>query len=168
MTTWSVRGPSAIAALLTAIAATAIGGCGPGTDGPTPPLDVAIVGYEHHWFARYPGPDGLLGTPDDTGSTGEIRLPAKTEVHLSISGADYVYFFRVPELGVNELAAPSYTADMTLRTGDPTALTLAGTVMCGPAKPSLVTEIHIADRADFRAWQDTLQRWVEPEGAVKR
>lgn len=168
MTTRSIERPRAFATLLTAIVATSLGGCGPGTEGPAPALDVAIVGHEHRWFARYPGPDGLLGTPDDTGSTGEIRLPAKSEVHLSVSGADYPYFFRLPEIGVNELAAPSYTAEMTLRTGDPSALTLAGDVMCGPDEPGLVTEIEIAERADFQSWLDTLPEWSEPSGAVEQ
>ncbi len=131
-------------------------------DQPAPPLEVEVVGHDHHWLTRYPGPDGLLGTADDVGSKDVVRLPGETEVRLTLSSADYAYIFRVQELGLNELAALVHTSEVTIHTGEPIAFKLEGDVVCGFPDPNLVSEILIEERAEFTSWLSTLEPWQDP------
>lgn len=144
-----------------AIAATILGACRSGEQQSITSMDVAIVGHDHHWLTRYPGPDGLLGTADDLGSKDGVRLPEGTDVHLTLASADYAYIFRVEELGLNELAALVHTANVTIRTGEPIAFTVQGDVVCGFPDPNLVSEIRIENRSDFQSWLETLEPWQD-------
>lgn len=134
--------------------------------GPAEPLDVEIVGHDHRWLVRYPGPDGRLGTPDDLGSQDGVRLPGGTAVRLTLASADYDYIFRVPELGVNELAAQVYTGQVELETGQPAVYAIHGDVLCGWPEPGLESEIRVEPPASFERWVESLDPWRAPAGAT--
>ena len=62
-------------------------------------VEVGVLGTEFHWRFRYPGPDGLLQTPDDVESERVLYLPPRTSVSFRITSRDYVYILGIP---VNE------------------------------------------------------------------
>src|SRR4051812_10655166 len=66
------------------------------------PSAVLVTGHESRWRFRYPGSDGVVGTPDDISVTGqeEVRLPSGPDVRLILWSDDYLCTFSVPSLGV--------------------------------------------------------------------
>lgn len=116
-------------------------------------LKVRVVGEGYEWFVRYPGPDALLDTEDDVRAKQNLRLPEHTQVQIEVRSSDYIYGFRIPGLGVNEMAVPDLVFVADFETPEPSVHVLKGDRMCGYAHPRLIGQVIIEPKRQFQRWQ---------------
>ena len=116
-------------------------------------LKVRVVGDGYEWLVRYPGPDALLDTDDDVQSKQNLRLPEHTRVQIEVRSSDYIYGFRIPGLGVNEMAVPDLVFTADFETPEESVHVLKGDQMCGYAHPRLIGHVIIEPKRQFQRWQ---------------
>ena len=67
---------------------------------------VEVTGRQWEWRIRYPGGDGLLGTPDDIFDVNELHVPANEDTIVSLKSMDVLHSFFIPNLRVKQDAVP--------------------------------------------------------------
>ncbi len=65
---------------------------------------------------------------------------------------DYLYGFRIPGLGVNEVAVPDLPMFARIETPPPGTYELLGDQLCGYAHKSLIGEMVVQPRSEFDRW----------------
>jgi len=131
------------------------------TSTPSSLLRMEVIGADHAWLARYPGPDGKLRTADDTAALGVVGVPAGQDVQISLSSIDYAYLFRIPDLEVNELAAALADSSVELRGLEPGAHRIAGDTMCGEPRGDLDADLLVLPPSAFEEWSASLSSWAD-------
>jgi heme/copper-type cytochrome/quinol oxidase subunit 2 len=116
-------------------------------------LKIRVVGDGYEWLVRYPGPDALLDTDDDVQAKQNLRLPEHTRVQIEVHSSDYIYGFRIPGLGVNEMAVPELVFIADFETPESSVHILKGDQMCGYAHPRLIGHVIIEPKRQFQRWQ---------------
>lgn len=119
-------------------------------------LLLEVVGQRFAWQVRYAGADGELHTADDRQTIGAPHFPADTTVILRLTSADYLYSFRVRELGVNEVALPGEVYEQRFRTGARGELELQGDQFCGYRHDELRGTIRVDSAPEFAAYLEHL------------
>ena len=119
---------------------------------PPIPLPLRIVGDAFEWHVRYPGADGVLDTEDDVTATRDVHLPSGTPVEIQLGSTDYIYGFRIPDLGVNEMAVPDLDFRAAFVSPEPGTHALMGDQMCGYAHESLIGEVVVLEDREFGRW----------------
>jgi len=153
------EGLRARAGLAAALLLASLGpGCDAGRDEALPTaITVRVTGEDFRWRIRYPGADGLLDTPDDIEGEGDVHLPADTVVTLELRSTDYIYGFRIPDFGVNEMAIPELQHSAGLFARSAGAHELRGDQMCGFRHQDLLRRVIIHPPRDY-------SRWIEEQG----
>ena len=95
------------------------------------PLQVEARGREQAWRFSYSGPDGNLGTDDDSVSDGHLVLPAGGDAVLQLRSDDYLYVFSCPALELKEIAVPDLEFSLTIQVDRLGEYDLAMDPMCG-------------------------------------
>lgn len=120
---------------------------------------VELVGSGHVWHARYPGPDGRLGTADDVHRDGDLHVPAGVPTRIVLRSEDYIYALRVPSLAVNEVAVPDLPLDVRLAAAPVGSYVLEGGQMCGTPPAGLQGHVVVHEPAGYWA---ALRRSARP------
>lgn len=119
-----------------------------------PPLTVRITANGFRWNILYPGPDGLLDTPDDIAAQRHLHLPARRTIAIDLRSDDYVYSLHLPELEVTELAVPGKPYLLQFDTENPGHYRLMGSQLCGYTHPELLGDLVVHTQEGFDAWID--------------
>lgn len=125
--------------------------------GPAPvpipnPYPIEITGSSYHWNVRYPGFDGLLGTPDDIHGARDIHVPAEREIIFELRSKDYVYLFSIPDLKLKEAAVPTLEFRLTFHASQTGEWKLTGDEFCGEPHPELNGRIIVESHDQFQKW----------------
>ncbi|MEO8083355.1 MAG: hypothetical protein ABI780_05995 [Ardenticatenales bacterium] len=130
-----------------------VGACRPPVSPPAPPsIQLRIVGREHRWRFEHPGPDGVLDTPDDRVSTGDLHLPADIPVRLELHSDDDLYFFGIPALDAKQIAMPDLTYWLSLGANPAGRFDLLGDLMCGGSYPQMRGQLVIEPWSSYTTW----------------
>ena len=124
----------------------------PGPWEPVEALTVVVTGQDFHWYYRYPGSDGELGTDDDVRATGPLHVPVGAEVELQLTSTDYIYSLELPDMGLKEMAAPDLKFSIGFSAESEGRFALRGDKFCGFAHETLITELVVEPQATFHAW----------------
>ncbi len=127
----------------------------PPDDTPIPALTVEVTGRDYGWIVRYPGPDGVLGTPDDVTDRRDLHLPKGARVTVRLSSEDYVYSFAVPRFRVRKMAVPDVPFEARFVANAEGTFDLLGDPMCGYSHDDLRGKVVVVPPAGFRAWMQT-------------
>ena len=119
-----------------------------------PPLTLRITGSDFRWHIVYPGPDGLLDTPDDVATQRHLHLPAHRAIAIDLRSDDYVYSLHLPDLDVTELAVPGKPYLLQFDTENPGHYRLMGSQLCGYTHPELLGDLVVHTKEGFDAWLD--------------
>ncbi len=122
-------------------------------------LELRVVGDGYEWLVQYPGADAVLDTEDDVRVKRHLRLPEHTRIRIEVSSRDYIYGFRIPGLGVNEMAVPELVFTADFETPESSVHVLKGDQMCGFAHPRLIGRVIIEPRREFQRWH--LRRGID-------
>ncbi len=110
---------------------------------------VAVVGADHAWHVRYPGPDGRLGTDDDLEGAGDLHLPRGVPTRLLVQSEDFIYTLRVPALGVDDVAVPGLSGELRIDAPRTGTYALEGGQMCGTRYPGLQGHVVVHERGAY-------------------
>lgn len=116
-------------------------------------FSLRLTGRDYRWHARYPGPDGLLDTPDDILSDRGLHLPAASEITIDLRSEDWTYLFYVPDLGIMETAIREMPFQLRFSTDVAGTFRIRGGQMCGLLHPDLLGELVVHSPQEFRQWQ---------------
>ena len=147
---WRSRLARAGISLFFSVAGASLAACGEGSDLLTP-VEIEVTGIDHTWYVRYPGADGALGTADDRFGQRDVLLPTESPVTLHLRSADYVYFFQLPDVGLQEAAMPEAELSLSLTTTVEAALPIELDTMCGLPYEEVEQHVRVLSRRDYRA-----------------
>ena len=114
-------------------------------------LTIRVTGGEFEWHVHYPGPDSEFGTADDVEAKQDLHVPVGTEISVELDSEDYIYRFRIPEFGVNEMAIPDLHFSAQFRPDSVGNYALRGDQMCGFSHSSLLGRVYVHSRLDYYA-----------------
>jgi cytochrome c oxidase subunit 2 len=130
---------------------------------PVETLAVEVVGHDFRWYYRFPGRDGVLGTPDDLRASGPLHLPVGADIELRLTSRDFVYQLELPHLALKEIAVPDLTFSMEFSTDREGRFELRGDEFCGFAHESLITELVVESQDRFHDWLEVAGRAGQAE-----
>lgn len=119
------------------------------------PLEIKVVGKDFYWHFFYPGPDQVLGTSDDVEVSKDLFVPAGHSVRLLVTSEDYIYFFRVSEFGLREVAIPDLIHEITFVSSSVGVSELEVDPMCSAweiHKDGSMGNMNILSEKDFKSW----------------
>ena len=76
---------------------------------------VEILAEQFAWNIRYPGPDGLFGTPDDITTINQLHLPAGEPTLVKLQSKDVIHSFFVPEFRLKQDAVPGLPTQVWIK-----------------------------------------------------
>ena len=97
--------------------------------------DVVRIEVEAHqwaWLARYPGPDGKFGTPDDVVTTNDIRVPVGPPVVVQLAAVDVIHSMSLPHFRVKRDAVPGSINKLMFQAKTTGEFEIACAQHCGP------------------------------------
>jgi cytochrome c oxidase subunit II len=119
-----------------------------------PPAENTVRVYAQQWAWSFqePGPDGVLDTPDDIRTVGELHVKINTTYHFELMSRDVVHSFAIPAFRLKQDALPGRTI-----TGwfTPTRLgtyDIQCTQMCGLGHALMAGRIIVETQQDHAAW----------------
>jgi cytochrome c oxidase subunit 2 len=93
---------------------------------------IEVNAHQWSWTARYAGPDGRFGTPDDIVTTDDIRIPVGAPVLLELTSTDVIHSFYLPNFRVKQDAVPGNVGRLTFQARVPGEYEIACAQHCGP------------------------------------
>lgn len=120
---------------------------------PDIPPTAEVTGRQFNWDVRYPGKDGILGTPDDLVRTdGDIHLPVDEEVLLTISSKDVLHSFFLPNLRMKQDVVPGMDQSMWFKATETGQYDVVCAELCGWGHYKMKGRLTIQSRSDFEKW----------------
>jgi len=113
------------------------------------PLTIRVRGSEYEWHVRYPGPDGEFGTADDVLGKRDVHVPDQTRIVIELDSEDYIYGFRIPDFGSNQMSVPELHFGAEFRADSPGSHALRGDQMCGYQHESLLGRVFVHGRSEY-------------------
>lgn len=101
-----------------------------GFEGKQSVVEIEVTGEEFFWTFRYPGKDGVCGTPDDFVLPEKLIVPLNRQVRLQLKSIDYIYVFEIPPLGIREIAVPDLEYSVEFSINEPMASSLPMDPLC--------------------------------------
>ena len=128
---------------------------------PDMPPTVEVVGRQFEWRLRYPGPDGLLGTPDDLHLVNDLHLPADEQVLVQLKSMDVLHSFFLPNLRIKQDAVPGMKIPVWFQATEVGAYDIVCAELCGWGHYKMKGRITFVSRPEFDAWLE--QKYAEQE-----
>jgi cytochrome c oxidase subunit 2 len=126
-------------------------------------LRIAVVGEQWWWRVHYADGDRTVATAN------EIRIPAGRQVLFTLSSADVIHSFWVPNLGGKVDMVPGRATHLRLRADRTGVFRGQCAEYCGGPHALMALEIVGQSPADFEAWMAGQARpAVEPDSAAAR
>ncbi len=108
------------------------------------PLKVAVSAQQFAWSFKYPGADGPL--------SGKLVLPIHQSTVLSLTAADVIHSFWVPEFGQKQDAVPGITTRLVITPKRLGTFPVICTELCGLGHSTMRSEAIVLSRADYDKW----------------
>lgn len=120
---------------------------------PDMPPTAEITGRQFNWDVRYPGPDGILGTPDDLVRTdGNVHLPVGEEILLTITSQDVLHSFFLPNMRMKQDVVPGMDQSMWFKPTETGEYDIVCAELCGWGHYKMKGRLTIQTREAFDRW----------------
>lgn len=120
---------------------------------PDIPPTAAVTGRQFNWDIRYPGPDGILGTPDDLIRTdGNLHLPVGEEILLTITSKDVLHSLFLPNLRMKQDVVPGMDQSMWFQATETGEYDIVCAELCGWGHYKMKGRLTVQSREDFDKW----------------
>ncbi len=113
-------------------------------DLPSGDVPLQVTGHQWWWEVRYP----QAGVT----AAGEIHLPAGRSIDISLTSADVIHSFWVPQLGGKTDAVPGHTNRATFLAATPGLYQGECTEFCGLQHAHMRFDVVVESPAEFSAW----------------
>jgi len=124
---------------------------------PTSGMRVRIKAEQFAWTFIYPGPDGKLGSDDDSSSPNELHVPIYSDVTFELQAKDVLHSFWVPALRLKQDAVPGRVISGWFRATKAGRYDIACAELCGGGHSQMAAVLSVDDRPTYDAWERKLQ-----------
>ena len=131
---------------------------------------VEVVGRQFEWRLRYPGRDGILGTPDDLFLVNELHVPVDEDILVQLKSMDVLHSFFLPNLRIKQDAVTGMKIPVWFKATEIGQFDIVCAELCGWGHYKMKGQITIESRADFDRWLEEMyakQEATQPESVVK-
>jgi cytochrome c oxidase subunit 2 len=130
---------------------------------------IEVNAHQWSWTARYPGPDGRFGTPDDIVTTDDIRVPTGAPVVMQLTSTDVIHSFYLPNFRVKQDAVPGNVGRLTFQGREAGQYEIACAQHCGPNHYKMRGVLTVLSPEAWREWLETAaadaKRAYDPDDA---
>jgi cytochrome c oxidase subunit 2 len=116
---------------------------------------IEVNAHQWSWTARYAGPDGRFGTPDDIVTTDHIRIPVGAPVLLQLTSTDVIHSLYLPNFRVKQDAVPGNVGRLTFEARVPGEYEIACAQHCGPNHYKMRGILTVLAPDAWREWLQT-------------
>jgi cytochrome c oxidase subunit 2 len=125
---------------------------------------VEVTARQFEWRLRYPGKDGVIGTPDDIHHVNDLHVPVDEDVLVSLKSMDVLHDFFLPHMRIKQDAVPGMMIPVWFRATDTGTFDLVCAELCGWGHYKMKGRLTVESRKDYDAW---LQKIYEAQEAEK-
>ncbi len=119
---------------------------------PDMPPTVEVVARQFEWRLRYPGQDGLLGTPDDIHLVNDLVLPVDENILVQLKSMDVLHSFFLPHLRIKQDAVPGMKIPVWFRSKETGSTDIVCAELCGWGHYKMKGRVTFVTRPEFDAW----------------
>jgi cytochrome c oxidase subunit 2 len=124
-----------------------------GQEAPKPPV-AEVTGRQFEWRIRYPGADGVLGTPDDIHTVNDLHLPVGEVIMLHIKSEDVLHSFFLPNLRIKQDVIPGMLQRMWFQANRTGSFDIVCAELCGWGHYKMKGRVTFESPSRFQAWLD--------------
>lgn len=111
-----------------------------------------VTGRQFEWRIRYPGNDGVIGTPDDIHTVNELHVPIDEEVVVQIKSMDVLHSFFLPQMRIKQDVVPGMKQFVWFRANKEGVYDIVCAELCGWGHYKMRGRITTQSRAAFDQW----------------
>jgi cytochrome c oxidase subunit 2 len=113
---------------------------------------IEINAHQWAWDARYAGPDGRFGTPDDIVTLNDIRVPLGAPVVVQLAATDVLHSFSLPNFRVKQDAVPGMINRLWWQAKQVGVFDIACAQHCGTNHYKMRGKLTVLEPAAYAAW----------------
>ena len=113
---------------------------------------IEVNAHQWSWEARYAGPDGQFGTPDDIVTTDDIRVPVGVPVIVQLASNDVIHSMFLPNFRVKQDAVPGTISWLTFHPKITGEYEIACAQHCGANHYKMRAVLTVLTPDAFRDW----------------
>jgi cytochrome c oxidase subunit 2 len=121
-------------------------------DGSLMPPHAEVTGRQFEWRMRYPGSDGIIGTPDDLFDVNVLHVPMDEPVVLRIQSQDVLHSFFLPNLRVKQDLVPGMKQHVWFRAVEDGEFDIVCAELCGWGHYKMKGRIIIEPRDKYNKY----------------
>ncbi|GIL16840.1 MAG: cytochrome c oxidase subunit 2 [Oligoflexia bacterium] len=115
-------------------------------------LKIRITGQQFSWAYTLPGADGQLDTDDDIKKTGELHVPADTNIVFDLEAKDVLHSWFVPALRLKQDAVPGRTIRGWFKVTQPGSYEVMCAEICGVGHTIMKSTMIAHSKEEFAQW----------------
>jgi cytochrome c oxidase subunit 2 len=119
---------------------------------PDMPPTVEVVARQFEWRLRYPGRDGMLGTPDDIHVVNDLVLPVDENILVQLKSMDVLHSFFLPNLRIKQDAVPGMKIPVWFKSKETGSTDIVCAELCGWGHYKMKGRVTFVTRPEFDAW----------------
>lgn len=119
---------------------------------PDMPPTVEVVARQFEWRLRYPGRDGMLGTPDDIHVVNDLVLPVDENILVQLKSMDVLHSFFLPNLRIKQDAVPGMKIPVWFKSKETGSTDIVCAELCGWGHYKMKGRVTFVTRTEFDAW----------------
>jgi cytochrome c oxidase subunit 2 len=119
---------------------------------PGMPPTVEVVARQFEWRLRYPGRDGMLGTPDDIHVVNDLVLPVDETILVQLKSMDVLHSFFLPNLRIKQDAVPGMKIPVWFKSKETGSTDIVCAELCGWGHYKMKGRVTFVTRPEFDAW----------------
>jgi cytochrome c oxidase subunit 2 len=117
-------------------------------------LDVRVFAQQFAWRFEYPDQKGLRSY--------ELVLPVDRDVEFTMTAADVIHSFWIPEMGQKQDVVPGVETTIVVTPTRTGSFTLVCTELCGLGHATMRAPVRVLSQADWSAWVKEQQAAAAP------
>ncbi|NDH93236.1 MAG: cytochrome c oxidase subunit II [Planctomycetia bacterium] len=127
---------------------------------------VEVVGRQFEWRLRYPGRDGMLGTPDDLHLVNDLHLPIDEDILIQLKSMDVLHSFFLPNVRIKQDAVPGMKIPVWFKAREEGVFDIVCAELCGWGHYKMKGRVTFEPREAFERWLE--RKYAEQEATQPR
>ncbi len=129
---------------------------------------INVTGQQWWWEYDYPAQDGCGGIAEPIVTSGQLVIPADTNVMLRLTSRDVIHSFWIPALNGKKDTVPGRVHTLRMQADQPGIYAGQCTEFCGLSHANMKMEAVALDQVDFDTWvANQLADYVAPEAGTQ-
>jgi cytochrome c oxidase subunit II len=125
---------------------------------------VNVTGQQWWWEYDYPAQEGCGGISEPIVTSGQLVIPANTNVMLRLTSRDVIHSFWIPALNGKKDTVPGRVHTLRMQANQPGIYAGQCTEFCGLSHANMKMEAVALNPDDFQTWvANQLEPYVSPE-----